>query len=286
MAHGHLPHVPDGTLFANRRSLFDAGVHRDIRRGICGSAVRGGGAESIVLSGGYEDDVDLGEVIYYTGQGSRDPNGTLIADQEMKGLNNSLARSVETEVPVRLIRATTKGLRYDGLFQVEDAWMAPGKSGFVICRYLLRATNPDAGGDVDLEPEAAAELPQPAHRVPVTHYRMVRDGKVALKVKKLYHYTCQVCQTQLATVGGRYAEAAHIVPLGFGHAGVDHASNVLCLCPNHHVLLDHGGISLSDSWSVIDRSGTEIGQLTVHAGHGLNPDFAKVHRQIMGFGDS
>ncbi|UUW92239.1 HNH endonuclease [Pimelobacter simplex] len=275
--------MPTGTLFANRRSLFDAGVHRDIRRGICGSAVRGGGAESIVLSGGYEDDVDLGDVIYYTGQGSRDKDGTLIADQEMKGLNNSLARCVETGVPVRLIRATTKGLRYDGLFVVEDAWLAPGKSGFVICRYMLRATNPEAGGDVDLQPDETSPPLQSAERVPVTHYRMMRDGRVALSVKKLYRYTCQVCQTQLATVGGFYAEAAHIVPLGFGHAGVDHASNVLCLCPNHHVLLDHGGISLTDDWAVIDRAGNPIGKLVVNPGHGLNPEFAKVHRQIMGF---
>lgn len=33
------------------------------------------GAYSIVLSGGYEDDVDNGEEFYYTGSGGRDLSG-------------------------------------------------------------------------------------------------------------------------------------------------------------------------------------------------------------------
>lgn len=37
-----------------------------------------------------------------------------------------------------------------------------------------------------------------------------------------------------------YAEAAHIRALGSPHNGPDVIENVLCLCPNHHVLFDNG----------------------------------------------
>jgi putative restriction endonuclease len=47
---------PPGSHFASRRALFDAGIHRQLQAGIAGSSTTGG--ESIVLSGGYEDDED------------------------------------------------------------------------------------------------------------------------------------------------------------------------------------------------------------------------------------
>src|SRR5687768_3637761 len=67
MALGPIPGVAIGQTFRDRRELYESGVHRDIRRGICGSGIPGAGAESIVLSGAYEDDRDLGELVYYTG---------------------------------------------------------------------------------------------------------------------------------------------------------------------------------------------------------------------------
>jgi hypothetical protein len=83
---GHVPGYPEGTLFEDRAELRESGVHRPIQSGISGSQTEG--AESIVLSGGYEDDADHGDVIIYTGQGegirspasrsttSRSPGGT------------------------------------------------------------------------------------------------------------------------------------------------------------------------------------------------------------------
>lgn len=68
---GEVPGYPRGSLFLNRRDLSTSGVHRPMMAGISG----GGdvGADSIVLSGGYEDDFDLGNVIVYTGHGGNDP---------------------------------------------------------------------------------------------------------------------------------------------------------------------------------------------------------------------
>lgn len=41
-----------------------------------------------------------------------------------------------------------------------------------------------------------------------------------------------------------YAEAHHVKPLGSPHNGYDVRENILCVCPNHHVLLDYGAIKL------------------------------------------
>ena len=77
---GHIPGYPEGSLFENRADLRESGVHAPIRAGISGSQTEG--AESIVLSGGYEDDVDDGDVLIYTGHGGRDRDtGQQIHDQ-------------------------------------------------------------------------------------------------------------------------------------------------------------------------------------------------------------
>src|SRR5215203_84011 len=71
---GHVPGYPEGSLFENRAELSESRVHVPIQAGIAGSQTEG--AESIVLSGGYEDDVDNGDTIVYTGHGGRDPHRT------------------------------------------------------------------------------------------------------------------------------------------------------------------------------------------------------------------
>ena len=68
---GNLPNVAVGDTFLNRQALHAAGVHRPIQGGISGKPSEG--ADSIVISGGYEDDVDFGDEIIYTGQGGNDP---------------------------------------------------------------------------------------------------------------------------------------------------------------------------------------------------------------------
>src|SRR5919202_2478494 len=77
---GEIPGYPEGRVFDSRAELADAGVHKPLIAGISGS-VRDG-ADSIVLSGGYEDDLDFGDVIVYTGHGGRDQEtGRQIANQ-------------------------------------------------------------------------------------------------------------------------------------------------------------------------------------------------------------
>ena len=64
---GHIPGIQEGQTFANRIELSLARVHPPTQAGISGS--QNEGADSIVLSGGYEDDKDFGDVVIYTGHG-------------------------------------------------------------------------------------------------------------------------------------------------------------------------------------------------------------------------
>ncbi len=68
---GEIPGFPLGSTFPNRAAVAQAGVHVQHMRGIAGSQSEG--ADSIVVSGGYEDDVDDGDTIIYTGHGGNDP---------------------------------------------------------------------------------------------------------------------------------------------------------------------------------------------------------------------
>ena len=95
--------VKAGDLFKDRKTAAIAGVHRPTQAGICGTAASG--CESIVLSGGYEDDSDNGFEIHYTGAGGNNPNNhQQIADQEMIGWNKALAVSCDNNLPVRVLR--------------------------------------------------------------------------------------------------------------------------------------------------------------------------------------
>lgn len=73
-----------------------------------------------------------------------------------------------------------------------------------------------------------------------------RNKKLVVNLKKLYENCCQICGLQLEiSKDVYYSEVHHIRPLGNPHNGPDIKSNMLCVCPNHHVLLDMGSIEIS-----------------------------------------
>jgi putative restriction endonuclease len=286
---GEIVGNPVGTTYADREAAKNAGVHQVTRQGISGN--RTDGANSIVVNGGYEDDVDLGDEIIYTGAGGNDPSTKKqIADQELTQLGNAgLVISEENAYPVRVIRGSrgadahspATGFRYDGLFRVTEHWAETGKSGFRIWRYrLLKLADDEAAPYVP-----AANLPAGTAkpiRAPGVIQRIVRNTKVSGGVKRVHDYMCQVCGTRLAVPVGDYAEGAHIRGLGRPHNGPDQPENVLCLCPNHHVLLDKGAIYIDDSFIVRSFEGTEIGPLALKPNHTVDVAHFKYHRESFG----
>jgi putative restriction endonuclease len=88
-----------------------------------------------------------------------------------------------------------------------------------------------------------------------------------------------VCGVQLITPAGEYAEAAHIQALGTPHNGPDVLENLLCLCPNDHVLFDTGAIYIDDALEVRESSnGTSLGALRLGRGHTPNRNYLAYHR--------
>ena len=238
------------------------------------------GADSVVLSGGYEDDLDSGDEIVYVGHGGRDrETGRQTADQSFDRGNRALAVSSIEGLPVRVIRganhpspgAQGSGYRYDGLYRVDDYWHDVGKSGFRVWRFrLIRLQESD-------RPETVAEPSggyAAAPRRETTVQRIVRDTEQARRIKALYNHRCQICDERLEGAAGPYAEAAHIRPLGIPHDGPDTPDNILCLCPNHHVLFDHGGIGIAEDLSLIG----EEGSLTIHPRHHIDAQHLRYRR--------
>ena len=114
-------------------------------------------------------------------------------------------------------------------------------------------------GDINDEPLPPPDDARTPERRPTTIKRIVRDSALSLLIKTLHDHTCQICGVRLLLPNGPYAEGAHIRPLGHPHDGHDVAGNLLCLCPNDHVLFDQGAITIKDDLTLINRLTGEPG---------------------------
>lgn len=157
--------------------------------------------------------------------------------------------------------------------------------------YLLSTYFPDVDQNALLVRVGLSDLdnkPLPPHddvrtpeRRPTTVKRIVRDSALSLLIKTLHDHTCQMCGVRLLLPNGPYAEGAHIRPLGSPHDGYDVTGNLLCLCPNHHVLFDQGAIIVKDDLTVINRiTGESRGFLRTVPGHDVDPRYLTYHRNL------
>ncbi|XP_063392583.1 E3 ubiquitin-protein ligase UHRF1-like [Cydia fagiglandana] len=170
---GPIPGIEVGMCWRFRIQLSESGVHRPPVSGIHGRDEEG--AYSIVLSGGYEDDVDHGDEFTYTGSGGRDLSGNKrtagqSCDQTLTRENKALARNCAVAKvseeggdagdawragkPVRVVRsykmlkhfpkfAPKEGIRYDGIYKVVKYYPERGLAGFRVWKYLLRRDDPE-----------------------------------------------------------------------------------------------------------------------------------------------
>ncbi|XP_034047810.1 E3 ubiquitin-protein ligase UHRF2-like [Thalassophryne amazonica] len=164
--YGPIPGVPVGATWKFRVQVSEAGVHRPHVGGIHGRS--NDGAYSLVLAGGFEDEVDRGDEFTYTGSGGRDLSGNKRIgehsfDQTLTHMNRALASNCDAPLndkdgaesrnwragkPVRVVRsskgrriskyAPEEGNRYDGIYKVVKYWPEIGKCGYLVWRYLLR----------------------------------------------------------------------------------------------------------------------------------------------------
>ncbi|KAK9052661.1 hypothetical protein SSX86_029291 [Deinandra increscens subsp. villosa] len=160
-----------GETWEDRMECRQWGAHLPHVAGISGQSDYG--AQSVALSGGYEDDEDHGEWFLYTGSGGRDLSGnkrtnkTQSFDQKFEKYNEALRVSCRKGYPVRVVRshkekrsayAPEKGVRYDGIYRIEKCWRKPGIQGYKVCRYLfVRCDNDPAPWTSD----ESGDLPRP-----------------------------------------------------------------------------------------------------------------------------
>ncbi|MFE6872378.1 HNH endonuclease [Kitasatospora sp. NPDC057692] len=99
-------------------------------------------------------------------------------------------------------------------------------------------------------------------------------------MKQLHKGRCQMCGQVLLVPGdSHYSEGAHIQAIGYPYNGPDVLENVLCLCPNCHVLFDYGARYLTDDLRIIDGvTQEEIGKLRTHRQHKLDIRYVRHHR--------
>ncbi|KAH9705677.1 E3 ubiquitin-protein ligase ORTHRUS 2 [Citrus sinensis] len=174
-----------GESWEGRLECRQWGVHYPPVAGIAGQSKCG--AQSVVLSGGYEDDEDHGEWFLYTGSGGRDLSGNKRTnknqsfDQKFLKLNEALRVSCKQGYPVRVVRsfkekrssyAPEKGLRYDGIYRIEECWRKIGVQGFKVCRYLfVRCDNdpaPWTSDDHGDHPRPLPEIPELKNALDIT----------------------------------------------------------------------------------------------------------------------
>uniref|UniRef100_A0A7S3R809 RING-type E3 ubiquitin transferase n=1 Tax=Dunaliella tertiolecta TaxID=3047 RepID=A0A7S3R809_DUNTE len=160
-----------GEWWKDRLDCRQWGAHLPHVAGIAGQSNTG--AQSVVLSGGYEDDRDEGEWFLYTGSGGKDLSGNKRTnkahsfDQTFDKMNKALQLSCTLGLPVRVVRSykekrsayaptTDTPVRYDGVYRILRCWRKKGQNEnhHLICRYLfVRADNSPApwssseGGD-------------------------------------------------------------------------------------------------------------------------------------------
>ncbi|KAJ2142136.1 hypothetical protein IW142_004479 [Coemansia sp. RSA 564] len=170
---GSIPGVHVGQSWRFRIHVSESGIHRPPVGGISGGATKP--AMSIVLAGGYPEDIDRGEEFVYTGSGGYDLSGNKRQakvqsfDQELTRQNRGLAlacaaplddkvggtaKNWKQSSAIRVCRsykvaklhpeyAPAEGVRYDGLYRIVKYWKEKGVSGFYVWRYLFRRDDPE-----------------------------------------------------------------------------------------------------------------------------------------------
>lgn len=282
---GHQNGYAVGAMFSSRKALSDAGVHGPPMAGIWGREREG--ACSIVMSGGYEDDIDELDYIRYTGHGGQErPGGKQVRDQHFEKGNLALKTSFENNSPIRVTRGfqipngPTAGYRYDGIYYITHIERVTGKSGYFVCLFHLQSENVIENLEKLLRSNFKPDYGR-VTRTQTSVSKLDRNQVLAGQIKRLYGFRCQVCDCRLDKPGGAIAVGAHIRGLGRPHEGPDDISNMICLCPNHHAQFDAFAFYVdSKTLQIRGLTGFEGRKLRIADTHKIDLAFFKYHAQL------
>lgn len=141
---------------------------------------------------------------------------------------------------------------------------------------------PDAGTEKDLAWLEQEESDEIVERRYVARQEQQRDRKKAAALKQRYDNCCMFCGARLQVAEDRfYSEAAHIKGIGEPHNGPDKVSNMLVLCPNHHLQFDRGILRLEKVGSTYriksKTAGDPLQGRTLNLAHSIDDDCVKYH---------
>ncbi|GAA3523341.1 HNH endonuclease [Streptomyces osmaniensis] len=207
----------------------------------------------------------------------RRPDPVALAASVESGAQAGLRREAARLLRQPLARAEAIGLLCTTYFENIDQLELLERVGLGGYAHASGADEGDGERDGDGEPA------RPRGRRQVTSSRPDRDQRLANRVKLLHLHQCQVCGLRLDTRFGHYSEAAHIRGLGSPHDGPEVLSNLLCLCPNHHVQFDTLSIFIDEHWNVRRSRDRElISPLTRHPEHAIDEECVEYHRALCG----
>ncbi|WP_381564438.1 HNH endonuclease [Streptomyces eurythermus] len=195
-------------------------------------------------------------------------------DGAVMGLRQEVVRLLQRP----LARAEAVGLLCRSYFPDVDQEALLERVG------LAGFANAEGGlDDANGEPASGEASSASGGRRQVNGSRPDRDPRLAEEIKLLYGHKCQVCGERLETRFSHYSEAAHIQGVGRPHEGPDKLSNMLCLCPNHHVQFDKLFFFIDEDWNV-RRSRDEklLGPLIRHPQHVIDEACVEYHRGLCG----
>jgi predicted HNH restriction endonuclease len=105
--------------------------------------------------------------------------------------------------------------------------------------------------------------------------KRIERGPIGAEVKKANGFKCQLCEAMgqspygfKKTSGEYYVEAHHVMPVSKREVGSLSASNIVCLCANHHRQVHYGAVTVSigeNSFSfIIDGVAIELPRYRTH----------------------
>lgn len=152
-----------------------------------------------------------------------------------------------------------------------------GRSFPVVARMMISGSF--AIPDIFVEPDSESTKKQIRFRKE-TILRRIRDTEKTRQLKVIYDYVCQICHTPGVQIGPdkHYVEGHHLRPLGRPHDGEDNKSNIVILCPNHHVMFDRCVMAIDprDGKTVLNKF---FKSTTLLIKHKLDPDNINYHYQ-------
>ncbi|PRP77170.1 hypothetical protein PROFUN_14511 [Planoprotostelium fungivorum] len=198
--------VECGLWLSSREELSSSGLHTPVVSGIHGLA--GEGVWSILLTAGLPGDTDEGDILIYTGREQISQTGNIEFSKCNQSLVfnctgkyqdctsclpyklcNSCKKNWRKGKPVRVCRsfkckkyskyAPEQGIRYDGLYKVEDYWLEQDSNRQRVLKYRLRRDdNEPAPYEKDMkENKRQKPLPSPDQEGEKTHKKLKIDDQ-------------------------------------------------------------------------------------------------------------